>query len=40
MAQAGKNASPDGGVVRYTRHRPETTLLYRLVDEHNSAFAN
>ena len=39
MAQAGKDASPDRGVVRYERHRPEATLLYQLVDEHYSAFA-
>ena len=34
MAQAGKDASPAGGAVRYARHRPETTLLYQLVDEY------
>ena len=39
MAQAGKDASPDRGVVRYERHWPETTLLYQLVDEHYPAFA-
>ena len=39
MAQAGKDASPGGGLYRYERHRPETTLLYRLVDEHYPAFA-
>jgi hypothetical protein len=27
MAQAGKDASPAGGAVRYARHRPETILL-------------
>ena len=40
MAQVGKDASPGGGVVRYARHRPETTLRYRLVDEHYPAFAD
>jgi hypothetical protein len=40
MAQAGKDASPGGGAVRYERHRPETTLLYQLVDEHYPAFAD
>ena len=40
MAQAGKDASPAGGVVRYARHRPETTLLYQLVDEYYPAFAD
>jgi ribosomal protein S27E len=40
MAQAGKDASPGDGVVRYARHRPETTLLYRLVDEHYPTFAD
>jgi hypothetical protein len=40
MAQAGKDASPAGGAVRYARHRPETTLLYQLVDEYYPAFAD
>ncbi|MEA2078746.1 MAG: IS91 family transposase [Pseudomonadota bacterium] len=40
MAQAGKDVRPGGGVYRYERHRPETTLLYQLVDEHYSAFAD
>jgi len=40
MAQAGKDASPAGGAVRYERHRPETTLLYQLVDEHYPTFAD
>lgn len=40
MTQAGKDASPAGGAVRYERHRPETTLLYQLVDEHYPAFAD
>ena len=39
MVQAGKDASPVGGAVRYERHRPETTLLYQLVDVHYSMFA-
>ncbi|MDH3468829.1 MAG: hypothetical protein OES26_23530 [Gammaproteobacteria bacterium] len=40
MAQAGKDVSPAGGAVRYECHRPETTVLYRLVDEHYPAFAD
>ena len=40
MAQGGKDASPGGGIYRYVRHRPETTLLYRLVDEHYPVFAD
>ncbi len=40
MAQAGKDASPAGGAVRYARHRPETTLLYQLVNEYYPAFAD
>jgi len=32
MALAGMDASPAGGAARYERHRPETTLLYQLVD--------
>ncbi len=40
MAQAGKDASPAGGAVRYARHRPETTLLYQLVDAYYPAFAD
>jgi hypothetical protein len=40
MAQTGKDASPSGGVYRYVRHRPETTLLYWLVAEHYPVFAD
>ncbi len=40
MAQAGKDASPAGGAVRYERHRLKTTLLYQLVDAHYPAFAD
>ena len=40
MAQTGKDASPSCGVYRYERHRPETTLLYRLVAEHYPVFAD
>ncbi len=39
MAQADTDARRAGGVVHYERHRPETALLYRLVDEHYPAFA-
>ncbi len=39
MAQAGTDASPAGGAVRYERHRPETSLLYQLVDAHYPTFA-
>ena len=36
MAQepAGREASTGHGVRRYERHRPEQTLLYRLVEQH------
>jgi len=40
MDQAGKDASPGGGAIRYARHRPETTHLYQLVDEYYPAFAD
>ena len=39
MAQVGKDAQRAGGTVRYERHRPETTLLYQLVEEYYPAFA-
>ena len=35
---AGREASQDGGSVEYERHRPERTLLYRLVEEYYPAF--
>jgi hypothetical protein len=31
---AGREASPGESAPRYTRHRPERTLLYQLVDEY------
>ena len=34
---AGREASPDGGASQYTRHRPERTLLYQLVQEYYPA---
>jgi hypothetical protein len=40
MAQAGKDASPGGGGARYAHHRPETTLLYQLIEAHYPAFAD
>jgi hypothetical protein len=40
MAQVGKDASPVGGAIRYARHRPETILLYQLVNEYYPAFAD
>ena len=40
MVQAGTDASPASGAVRYERHRPETTLLYQLVDAHYPAFTD
>ncbi len=34
MQSPGKDARPAGSAVRYERHRPETTLLYPLVEAH------
>ncbi len=34
MQSAGKDARAAGGAVPYERHRPETTLLYQLVEAH------
>jgi len=34
----GREASSGGGAARYERHRPERTLLYRLVLEYYPAF--
>ena len=36
---AARMASRDRGACRYQRHRPEQTLLYRIVEEHYLAFA-
>ena len=30
--------APDGAPVRYERHRPEQTTLYRLVQQHTATF--
>lgn len=36
---AGKEAiAAVGGAQRYARHRPEQTLLYRMVEQHYPAF--
>jgi hypothetical protein len=35
---AGKEARSGVGAARYARHRPERTLLYRLVEEYYPAF--
>jgi hypothetical protein len=39
MQSPGKDAHPAGSAVRYERHRPETTLLYQLVETHYPIFA-
>jgi len=39
MAQVGKDAHRAGGTVPYERHRPESTILYQLVEEYFPAFA-
>ncbi len=39
QAPAGREASTGHGVRRYERHRPEQTLLYRLVEQHYPVFA-
>ena len=35
---AGREASSGGGAPSYVRHRPEPTLLYRLVEEYYPSF--
>ena len=35
---AGKDASEDKRSVRFERHRPELTLLYRLVEQYYPDF--
>lgn len=35
---AARNAAPGSDVGRYQRHRPEQTLLYRIVEQHHPAF--
>ena len=30
--------APDGAPVHYERHRPEQTMLYRLVQQHAATF--
>ncbi len=35
---AGKDASKSDGAVRFKRHRPEQTLLYRLVEQYYPDF--
>ena len=40
QAPAGKEASTGHGVRNYERHRPEQTLLYRLVEQHYPEFAD
>ena len=35
---AGKDASEGKGSVRFERHRPEQTLLYRLVEKYYPDF--
>ena len=39
-APADNEASTVHGVRRYERHRPEHTLLYRLVEQHYPEFAD
>ena len=38
MQSLGKDARPVGSAVPYERHRPETTLLYQLVEVHYPVF--
>lgn len=38
MQSPGKDARAAGSAVPYERHRPETTLLYQLVEAHYPAF--
>ncbi|GMQ83903.1 MAG: hypothetical protein BMS9Abin06_0649 [Gammaproteobacteria bacterium] len=36
---SARNADPGLGACRYQRHRPEQTLLYRIVEQYYPAFA-
>lgn len=36
---AARTAGTGSGAVRYQRHRPEETLLYRIVEQHYPEFA-
>ena len=38
VSPVGSEAGSSGGAPAYARHRPEQTLLYRLVEEHYPAF--
>ena len=38
MQSPGKDARAAGSAVPYERHRPETTLLYQLVEAHYPVF--
>ena len=33
-----RQRAPDGAPLRYERHRPEQTTLYRLVQQHAASF--
>ena len=37
-AAAARNAARDRDAGRYQRHRPEQTLLYRIIEQHYPAF--
>ncbi len=39
LTVAARNAEGGGSVGRYQRHRPEQTLLYRIVEAYYPAFA-
>jgi len=39
LRPAGREAGSGGGLQHYERHRPEHTLLYKLVEEHYPVFA-
>ena len=38
MQSPGKDTRAAGSAVPYERHRPETTLLYQLVEAHYPVF--
>ncbi len=38
LQSTGKEASPGDGTPPYTRHRPERTLLYQLIQAHYPVF--
>ena len=38
LTAAARNAEGNWSVARYQRHRPEQTILYRIVEQHYPVF--